>query len=217
LAKRILAAVVLAVLAVGFVVLRDADRSDAKFTIVSGPPNPVTPTVMHRVPTRYTVVATPIKGAGYLYLEVGTYLQPPKDTIVLDILDARGARVARCAFPPTAYVDNGRLTCPLRDIARARAVEVTRRGTAKIALYANRGKAGFLVKKEATSLAGRVSTVLSRVGVPLPDGVGSAVLLTSLFGSVALTALALLFAVPLPGERRDPDGQESSADSGSDP
>jgi hypothetical protein len=37
--------------------------------------------------------------------------------------------------------------------------------------------------------------VLSRIAVPLPDGVGSSILVIALFGSVALTALALLLGV----------------------
>jgi hypothetical protein len=212
---------VLGLLAVGYVVVRDADRSDAKFTIVSGPPAPVIPTVMPAKPTRYTVVPTPVRGAGYLFLQVGTYLQRPKDTIVLSALDGRGARIARCVFPPGAYVDNGKLRCPLPDISRARGLIVTRKGTARIALYANRKQAGYLVKDEAGSFGGRVSTVLSRVAVPLPNGLGSGVLIVGLLGSVALTALALLLAVrepqptPASGQTSTGDSDPSSTDAGS--
>jgi hypothetical protein len=201
LARRILAAVVVALLVVGYVVVRDAERSDATFTVVSGPTGAVIPTVMHARPTRYEVVATPVSGAGHLYLQVGTYLQKPTDTIALTVLDGSGARIARCVFPPRSYDDNAKLACPLRDISRARRLIVTRLGTAKIALYADREKAGFLVRNEATSLGGRISTVLSRIAVPLANGVGSGVLLISLFGSVALTVLALLLVVPMPWER----------------
>jgi hypothetical protein len=208
LARRVIAAVVFALLVVGYVVVRDADRSDAKFTVVAGPPGVVIPTVMHAKPTRYEVVATPITGAGHLYLQVGTYLQPPKDTIVLTVLDQAGARIARCVFPPTSYTDNGQLPCPLTDISRARGLIVTRRGTAKIALYGNAEKAGYLVKNESTSFGGRVSTVLSRIAVPLPDGVGSSVLLVALFGSIMLTGLALLLARDTWGER-DPEDSKN--------
>jgi hypothetical protein len=173
-------------------------------------------------PTRYTVVPTPVRGAGYLFLQVGTYLQRPKDTIVLSALDGRGARIARCVFPPGSYVDNGKLRCPLPDISRARGLIVTRKGTARIALYGNRKKAGYLVKDEAGSFGGRVSTVLSRVAVPLPNGLGSSVLIVGLFGSVVLTALALLLAVrepqPTPGSGRQTstgDSDSSSTDAGS--
>jgi hypothetical protein len=204
LARRVIAAVVLALLVVGYVVVRDADRPDARFTVVAGPPGVVIPTVMHARPTRYEVVATPVSGAGHLYLQVGTYLQPPEDTIVLGVFDAAGTRIARCVFPPASYTDNGKLACPLTDISRARGLLVTRRGTAKIALYGNGDKAGYLVKDEATSFGGRISTVLSRIAVPLPDGVGSSVLLVALFGSVSLTALALLLASDTWRER-DPE------------
>jgi hypothetical protein len=215
LARRIAGALVIALLTVGFVVLRDAGRSDAKFTVVSGPPDPVIPTVMHKVPTRYTVVSTSIRGPGRLYLQVGTYLERPKDTVVLDVLDARGSQITRCAFPPGSYADNDQLPCPLRDIARARGLIVTRRGTAKIALYAHEQYAGFLVKNEATSLGGRVSTVLSRVAVPLPHGLGAGALLVALFGSVALTAFALLSAARGTGQQgRDETGPTATRDAG---
>jgi hypothetical protein len=209
LARRVVAAIVVGLLAVGYVVLRDADRSDAKFTVVSGPPAPVIPIVIPKGSTRYDVVATPVRGAGHLYLEVATYLQPARDTVVLSVLDARATRIARCVFPAGSYRDNEQLPCRLRDISRARSLIVTRRGSAKLALYGHEKKAGSLVVDESTSLIGRVSTVLSRIAVPLPNGVGSSILLIGLFGSVALTAFALLLAVGFTGsgeDRGDPEG-----------
>jgi uncharacterized membrane protein YgcG len=210
LARRIVAAVVFALLVVGFVVVRVVDRTDTTTTVVAGPPDPVLPTVMHAKPTRYTVVATPVTGAGRLYLQVGTYLEQPKDTIVLDVRDAGGARMARCVFPPASYTDNGQLRCPLADISRARSLIVTRRGTAKIALYGHEEQAGYLVKNEAGSYLGRVSTALSRIAVPLPNGMGSAILLSGLFGSVALVALVLLTVVRRPRRRPARDTTENS-------
>jgi hypothetical protein len=206
LARRLGAAILLALLVVGFVVLRDANRTDAKFTVVSGPPNPVIPIVLHEDVTRYEVHPTRVAGPGYVFLQVATYLRPPANTMALAVLGAGGARISRCVFPPTTYTDNGRLRCAVNDISRVRSLLVTRRGHAKIAIYGHEHKAGFLVRNEATSLAGRVSTVLSRIAVPLPNGLGSTVLIASLFGSVALTAFALLLAVPLRREPRTPEG-----------
>jgi hypothetical protein len=212
----VIAAIVVGLLAVGYVALRDADRSDAKFTVVSGPPAPVIPIVIPKGTERYDVVATAVRGAGHLSLEVATYLQPPRDTVVLSLLDARGTRIARCVFPPRSYHDNGDLSCGLPDISRARSLIVTRRGPAKVAIYGHDKQAGTLVVAESTSLAGRVSTVLSRIAVPLPDGVGSSILLIGLFGSVALTAFALLLAVPFAGSSDDrgdleDDGERATA------
>jgi uncharacterized membrane protein YgcG len=212
LARRIVAAVVFALVVVVFVVVRVVDRTEATTTVVAGPPDPVLPTVMHAKPTRYTVVPTPITGSGRIYLQVGTYLEQPEDAIVLDVRDASGARIARCVFPPASYTDNGQLRCPLADISRARSLIVTRRGTAKIALYGHGEQAGFLVKNEARSLVGRVSTVLSRIAVPLPNGVGSSALLVGLFGSVALTVFALLLAVRFEPSTRGPDRHPHYAD-----
>jgi hypothetical protein len=194
----VIIALLLGIVVAGFVVARDAARSDAKFTVVSGPPHPVVPTAMHARTMRYRVVPTPITGAGSLYLEVGTYLRLPEDTIVLTVMDARGRRIARCVFPPTAYHDNGNLRCPLPDITLAHGLIVTRRGTAKIAVYGNGDRAGFVVKNEAASFSGRVWTVLSRIAVPLPNGVGSTIVIVGLAGSVALTVLALLLVLPWP-------------------
>jgi hypothetical protein len=210
LARRIIAAVVIALLAVGYVVLRDADRSDAKFTVVSAPPEPVLPIVLPQGSRRYQVVATPVRGPGHLYLEVATYLQPASDTIVLSVLDASGTRIARCVFRPGSYRDNEQLPCRLADISRARSLVVTRRGPAKLALYGHDKKAGSLVVDESTSLGGRVSTVLSRIAVSLPNGVGSGILLLALFGSVGLTAFAVLAALSFTGSSEDhgEDGED---------
>jgi hypothetical protein len=208
---------VFALVIVGFVVLRDAANSDSKATIVSGPPDPVVPVVMNRLPSRYRIVPTAITGAGHLYLQVGTYLGVPTDTIELEVLDGSGMHIARCVFPPSSYHDNGRLVCPLPDISRARALLVRRRGNAKIALYTHDKTTGFLVKNEARSLVGRVSTVLSRIAVPLPNGVGSSALLVGLFGSVALTVFAFLLAVRFEPSTRGPEANGSSPWFSSDP
>ncbi len=114
-------------------------------------------------------------------------------------------------FPPTSYTDNGKLSCPVSDISRAHGLIVTRRGTAKIALYGNHDQAGYLVKNEATSFIGRVWTVLSRIAVPLPNGVGSTILVAGLVGSVALTALALLLVVPF-GRPAEDEGADTLSD-----
>jgi hypothetical protein len=194
-ARRLGASLLVALLVVGVVVLRDANRADSKFTVVSGPPNPVIPIVLHKGANRFEVRATRVAGPGYVQLQVATYLKAPENTMVLAVLGRGGGRVARCVFPPSSYTDNGRLKCRLSDTSRVRGLIVTRRGTAKIAVYGHEHRAGFVVRYEATSLSGRVSTVLSRIAVPLPNGVGSTVLIASLLGSVALTACALLLAV----------------------
>jgi hypothetical protein len=119
------------------------------------------------------------------------------------VLDARGGRIARCVFPPGSYRDNEQLPCRLSDISRAHGLVVTRRGPAKLALYGHDKKAGSLVVDESASLGGRVSTVLSRIAVSLPNGVGSSILLLALFGSVALTAFAVLAVLSFTGSTED--------------
>jgi hypothetical protein len=45
--------------------------------------------------------------------------------------------------------------------------------------------------------------VLSRIAVPLPNGMGSGILLTALFGSVALTTFAIVSAISAMRKRRE--------------
>lgn len=201
--RRLLAALVLALLITGYVIVRDADRSDARFTIVSGPPDPTAPVVLPRAGMRYRVQATTVGGPGHLRVQVGTYLQPARDTLTFTVLDARRRRVARCVFPPSGYVDNQQLSCAVSDLRAVRSVRITRTGNAKIAVTAHDDIVGYFARDEQGSLLGRVSTVLSRIATPLPNPIGSVLTIAGLFGSVALTVVALLVAW-----RRDDDDPE---------
>jgi hypothetical protein len=218
----VLAAVVLAMLAgalvVAIVVLRDADRPGARITFVAGPRDPVVPFKLTKPVTRFRIEPTAIRGRGLLSDQIGTYVKTPQDTITFDILDAHGSRIARCVYPPDTYIDNTHLACPLPDIARARTLVVSRSGTADTALIAHGTASGYLAIYEDPSLAGRVSTVLSRVATSFPNGVGSTVLIVGVFASVALSVLALMLAVGPPratlakAAGKDRDGREDSDD-----
>jgi hypothetical protein len=186
--------VIVALLAVAYVVVRDADRSDARFTIVSGPPDPVAAFELPLAPVHFAVRPTSVKGRGRVLNQVGTFLQPAKNTVIVTVLGPASERIARCASPPSSYHDNTQLACPVPDISRVRAERVERRGTARIAIISHEHTAGYLAADEQTSFFGRVSTVLSRIATPLPNGVGSSVALIALFGSIVLTVLVLLAA-----------------------
>ena len=205
-ARRILAALAVALVVVVYVVWRDADRSDSEFTIVSGPPDPVVPFVVPKAPFVFKVRATSVGGPGRVLVQVGTYLERPRDTITFVVRGAGKARLARCVFPPAAYRDNASLGCQVPDLAAVRSLLVTRAGNAKVALSAHEGTAGYLAREEQRSWLGRASTVLSRIATALPNGIGSTVAVVGLFGSVALTAFALLLAW-----WREPDAQEPAA------
>jgi hypothetical protein len=209
LARRIIVAVVFALIVVVYVVVRDADRGDARFTIVSEPAGAVAPYPLPPMPVRFNVPSTSVKGPGHLFMQVGTYLESPSDTIILTLFGSRNRRLARCVFPPAKYHDNSQLACPVTDISRVRTVRVGREGTAKVAVLHHEQTAGYLGADEQVSLLGRVSTVLSRIAIPLPNGVGSAVVLFGLFGSTALTAFALLYAV---GREEEGPSASTSAD-----
>jgi hypothetical protein len=212
----ILLAVVAGALVVAIVVLRDADRREARITFGAGPRDPVEPFTLKRAVTRFRIEPASIQGRGLLSDQIGTYLQPPRDTITFTVLDARGSRVARCVYPPDTYVDNTHLICPLPDIARARTLVVSRSGTAKTALIAHGNSSGYLAVDEDPTLGGRVRTVLSRIATSFPNGVGSTVLIVGVFASVALSVLALMLAVGQPratlaeAAGEDRDGREDA-------
>jgi hypothetical protein len=218
LARRILLAAIVGLVVVAYVVVRDADRRDARFTIVSGPPDPVVALELPRkAPVRFDVRPTSVKGPGRVLTQVGTFLQPAKDTVTVTVFGPRGERIARCITPPASYHDNDQLACPVQDVSRVRAFRIALRGGAKLAVIAHDRTAGYLSVDEQTSFLGRASTVLSRIATSLPNGVGSAVALLGLFGSVALTALALLWslcATPAPRGASEGDGSDSEDSTG---
>jgi hypothetical protein len=209
------AAFALAIAAVVVIVLRDADRSDAYSTTVSAPPGGVTPTFVGNGPVRFSVKPAPVGGRGYLYVQVGTYATPAKDTIRFSLLDGRGARVAHCVYPPTSYHDNQSLVCPVPDISQVHALVVTRTGKPGIALSASGKYTGYLARDEASSLTGRIWTVLSRVATSLPDGVGASILLVALFATVVLSVLGVAFAAA--SDSADGEGSERADDIGDGP
>jgi hypothetical protein len=188
------AVILVALAAVIVIVLRDADRPGAYSTVVSAPPGAIAPTFVGAAPVRFSVTPATVKGRGVFFAQVGTYVTAPVDTITLAILDGAGRKVARCVFPPSTYHDNSSLACPVPDIARVRAVRVTRGGKAPIALTTGGGFVGYLQRDEPSSLTGRIRTVLSRLATGLPDGVGAVVLLVALLASIILTGLGLALA-----------------------
>jgi hypothetical protein len=219
LAKRTLAALAVslavALIVVVYVVWRDADRRDSEFTIVSGPPDPVVPSVLPKTPTVFQLRPTSVGGRGRVLVQVGTYLETPRDTITFVVRGTGNARIARCVFPPSGYRDNDQLTCPVPDLAAVRSLLVTRTGNAKVALSANEDTVGYLVRAEQRSWLGRVSTALSRIATALPNGIGSTITVLALFGSVALTLLALLVAPwPARTERSGPEAPPGDPDEG---
>jgi hypothetical protein len=198
LARRILAvlgaSVAVGLIALVYVVWRDADRRDSEFTIVSGPPDPVVPFVVPKKPIVFRLRPTSVGGPGRVLVQVGTYLEKPRDTITFVVRGTGATRITRCVFPPSGYLDNDQLTCPVPDLADVRSLLVTRQGNAKVALSAHEGTVGYLAREEQRSWLGRASTVLSRIATALPNGIGSTIMVLGLFGSVALTAFALLYS-----------------------
>jgi hypothetical protein len=201
LARRIAAAVVLALLLTGFVVLRDAHRASARSTIVSGPSGNVGAIPLPRTPVAFAIAATRAHGRGHVLLQVGTYLQPARDTVTLTVLGSAGARLARCVFPPGSYHDNQQLACAVRDVGAVRGLRVLRQGNRKLAVSASGDTAGYLAVDEQASLWGRTSTVLGRIAVPLPAGAGATVAVAGLFGSLVLAGLGVALAL-----RREDEG-----------
>ena len=186
----------------GYVVLRDADRSDARFTVVSGPPDPVIPTVMPRGRRATTVVATPVTGRGPS-LPAGRHLPAAAEGHDRPL----GARRAWQPASPAASSRRVRTaTTPSWPVPLARHLTGARarssRGVAPRRSRSTRttGRRASLVRTrphrwpDASRRCCRASRCRCRTVWAAPC------CSSSLFGSVALTALALLLAVPDPSQ-----------------
>jgi hypothetical protein len=180
------------------VVWRDADRTGATFVIGAAPREPLADIELTGVPRRsFALPRLAQAGRGRVLVQIATYLEQPSATVRLQVLDARGRSLARCAFPPANYRDNGLLPCDVPDVGRARRVVVSHTGLARLGVYAHRGVAGYLAYTSGGDVVSRVRSVLDRVGIALPPGVGPAVLIGGLWLSTAAAALAVLLALGL--------------------
>jgi hypothetical protein len=205
LARAIAVAVAIGALVTALVVWRDADRPDATFMIAGAPTAPLGVVEITTAPRRsFALPRLDDDGRGRLLLQVGTYSQPPVATIRLEVLDARGHRQAACRFPPSAYYDNALLRCDLPDVARARRVVISHAPRSKLAVFATRGVVGYLAYTSSGSAVSRVRSVVDRVGLLMPAGMGPVVLIAGLFLSTAAWVLALLLAPGVVRGRPDP-------------
>ena len=122
---------------------------------------------------------------------VGTYLHQPSETIMLVLRGPRGERIGSCRVPPSAYVDNGGVGCPVARPERVRGIRIAVRGTAPLAVYANneggRLVAGRLARqRHFRTLFARLRDVEARVGVTRPAPFTAVVMFVSLIASIAL-------------------------------
>jgi hypothetical protein len=187
-----------------FVIWRDADRSDATFIIGAAPPSQVVPTEITGVPRRsFALPRLRSHDHGRVLLQIATYLQKPTATVQLAVLDARGGIQARCTIPPAGYSDNALVSCDVPDLARARRLIVAHAGPAKLAVYSHGRIAGNLAFVSSGDVFSRVRSVVDRVAVSLPAGVGPAVLTAGLWLSTAAAALGVLIAIGVARERPD--------------
>jgi hypothetical protein len=203
--RELLIAILAGLLVTAFVVVRDARRDDATFTVGAAPRTPMTAIEITGSARRsFALPRLPAQSRGFVQIHIATYLQRPSATVTFAILNARRHVEARCVFPPTAYVDNSQLECDVPSLARARTLVVTHKGPAKLAVFGNQGVVGTLVFRNSHSLFGRMRTVTDRVGIALPAGVGPAVLIGGLWLSVAAAVLAVLLAFGIAREGADP-------------
>jgi hypothetical protein len=204
LARAIALAVAIGALVTGLILWRDADRPDATFMIAAAPTAPLAVVEITSTPRRsFALPRLRDDGRGRLMLQVGTYSQAPVATIRLEVLDSRGRRQATCRFPPSAYYDNALLRCDLPDVAHARRVVISHAPRSQLAVFATRGVVGYLAYTSSGSAVSRVRSVVDRVGLLMPAGMGPLVLIAGLVLSTAAWVLALLL---VPGVvRRRPD------------
>lgn len=186
------------------VIWRDADRADATYVIGAAPSNPLGDVEISGVPRRsFALPRLSPGGRGRVLLQIATYFEPPTATLRLQVLDANGHVLSRCTIAPGRYRDNGLVPCDVPDVSRAKRVVVLHAGRARLGVYAHAGVAGYLAYTSGGDLVSRVRSVLGRVGISLPAGLGPAVLIGGLWLSTAASALAALLAIGL--ARSGPD------------
>jgi hypothetical protein len=180
------------------VIWRDADRADATFVIGSAPKDPLADIEISGVPHRsFALPRLAEGGRGRVLLQIATYFEHPTATLRLQVLDANAHVLSRCTIPPARYRDNGLIPCDVPDVSRARRVVVSHAGPARLGVYAHAGVAGYLAFTSDGDLFSRVRSVLDRVGISLPPGVGPVALIGGLWLSTAASALAVLLAIGL--------------------
>jgi hypothetical protein len=147
------------------------------------------------------VVSTPVFpriARGRIRVQVGTYVRAPSETIQLVYRDSRGKTIATCRIPPSDYVDNGKVGCPVSRTDRVRQIAISARGRAPLAVYVASGGAtpvaGTLVhvRRHLPTLGARLRELEARVGVTRPVLFSPVVVLATLVASVALFGAALL-------------------------
>ena len=186
------------------VIWRDADRADATYVIGAAPSDPLGDVEISGVPRRsFALPRLSPGGRGRVLLQIATYFEPPTATLRLQVLDANGHVLSRCTIAPGRYRDNGLVACDVPDVSRAKRVVVLHAGRARLGVYAHAGVAGYLAYTSGGDLVSRVRSVLDRVGISLPAGLGPAVLIGGLWLSTAAPALAALLAIGL--ARSGPD------------
>jgi hypothetical protein len=206
LARRIALALAVGLALTLFVIWRDADRADATYVIGATPATPLTAVDLKGVPRRTFALPRLVHdGRGRLLLQIATYVQKPSATVRLTVLDASGAAQARCTFRPSTYRDNALLPCDVPHVAHARRVVVAHAGTARIGVFAGTdGAIGYLAYTSPGDLVSRMRSVVNRIGVSLPPGVGPFVFIAGLWLSTAAVVLALLIVIGVARERPDP-------------
>jgi hypothetical protein len=187
------------------VIWRDADRADATYVIAAVPDQALEPIELTGVPRRtFTLPRVTEDGRGRVMLQIATYYERPTATVKLQILDARGGSIGRCTYPPAGYRDNTLLRCDVPNVARARRFVISHSGPARLAVFAHGNVAGYLAYTSSGDVVSRMRSVVDRVGVSLPPGVGPVVLIGGLWLSTAAAALGLLIALGVARERADP-------------
>jgi hypothetical protein len=203
--RELAVAVLAGLLVTAFVVARDSRRSDATYTIGAAPLAPETALEITGKPRQtFTLPRLPVATRGEVQVHIATYLQKPSAVVHFQVVDAQGRSQARCTYPPTAYSDNAQLRCAVPDLALARRLVITHTGPAKLAVIGHERTVGYLVFRNSSGVIGRMRTVVDRVGISLPAGVGPTVLIGGLWLSVSAAVLALLLAIGIAREGADP-------------
>ena len=130
-------------------------------------------------------------------VQVGTYLLKPSETIQLDLRGSRGESLGSCRIPPTDYVDNGYVGCPIARPERLRRIRISASGSAPLAVYVrtdgSRRVGGSLAReRRLAALGARLREENARLDVTRPRLLPPALLFVLLATSIALFGFVCL-------------------------
>ena len=192
-------------------------RGDVLEDVLAEPPareGAVTPLLMAK--TTLPLSRTPVHRAGDVAIRLSvTHGRPVASSITLRVLSGDDRTLASCRYAPGTLADTSVLRCRVRDLALVRrvAIEVAPKSRV-IAVVGNAEGVGKLLVPRSRTLAGRLRTVLGRIGAEHPSPfTGWIVPIGTILWLAGLAGVALSIARPRRSAAGDSPERDESDES----